>query len=148
MAMRFIIYLAPILFLILPIWAHSQNAFIESESVTGQCLPIGTIINLSEQNSPDASVARAQIGEAESDITAANKLFSPQFSVFGRSGVGDTGITDSGVSNQIGVRASQRLFDFGDSKFAKKAAQAGLEAQQYQAQSCLLYTSPSPRDRG
>ena len=133
--MRFVLYLTSSLFCILPAVAQSQTAFEAPETITEQCLPIGTIIDLSKQNSPDARIARAQIGEAESDITAANKLFEPQLSVFGRSGVGDTGITDSGVSNQIGVRASQRVFDFGDSKFAKKAAQAGLEAQQFQLQS-------------
>ena len=121
----------------LPALAHSQDTFVEPKTIVGQCLPIGTVIDLSKQNSPDAGIARAQIGEAEADITAAKKLFAPQFSVFGRSGVGDTGITDSGVSNQIGFRASQRIFDFGDSKFAKKAAQAGLEAQQFQAQSTM-----------
>ena len=133
--MRFVLYLTASLLCILPALAHSQNAFVGAEPITDQCLPIGTIIDLSKQNSPDARVARAQIGEAESDVTAAKKLFEPQLSLFGRSGAGDTGIIDSGVSNQIGVRASQRVFDFGDSKFAKKAARAGLEAQQYQAQS-------------
>ena len=133
--MRFVLYLTASLLCIMPALAHSQNAFVGAEPITDQCLPIGTIIDLSKQNSPDARVARAQIGEAESDVTAAKKLFEPQLSLFGRSGAGDTGIIDSGVSNQIGVRASQRVFDFGDSKFAKKAARAGLEAQQYQAQS-------------
>ena len=133
--MRFVLYLTASLLCVLPALAHSQNAFVGAEPITDQCLPIGTIIDLSKQNSPDARVARAQIGEAESDVTAAKKLFEPQLSLFGRSGAGDTGIIDSGVSNQIGVRASQRVFDFGDSKFAKKAARAGLEAQQYQAQS-------------
>ena len=133
--MRFVLYLTASLLCILPALAHSQNAFVGAEPITDQCLPIGTIIDLSKQNSPDARVARAQIGEAESDVTAAKKLFEPQLSLFGRSGAGDTGIIDSGVSNQIGVRASQRVFDFGDSKFAKKAARAGLEAQKYQAQS-------------
>jgi len=118
----------------LPALAHGQDDFIEATSVADQCLPIGTIIDLSRLNSPEANIARAQIGEAEADITAAKKLFEPQLSVFGRSGLGDTGIIDSGVSNQIGVRASQRVYDFGDSKYAKRAAQAGLEAQQYQAQ--------------
>ena len=133
--MRFVLYLTTSLLSMLPVLAHSQDAIVEPDTIAGQCLPIGTVIDLARKNSPDAGIARAQIGEAEADITAAKKLFSPQLSVFGRSGVGDTGITDSGVSNQIGFRASQRIFDFGDSKFAKKAAQAGLEAQQFQAQS-------------
>ena len=131
--MRFVLYLVTSLVFILPVLAHSQTDFVEP--IGDQCLPIGTVIDLARKNSPDAGIARAQVGEAEADITAAKKLFSPQFSTFARSGVGDTGITDSGVSNQIGFRASQRIFDFGDSKFAKKAAQAGLEAQQFQAQS-------------
>ena len=133
--MRFVLYLTTSLLSMLPLLAHSQDAIVEPDTIAGQCLPIGTVIDLARKNSPDAGIARAQIGEAEADITAAKKLFSPQFSAFARSGVGDTGITDSGVSNQIGFRASQRVFDFGDSKFAKKAAQAGLEAQQFQAQS-------------
>ena len=49
--------------------------------------------------------------------------------------MGDTGITDSGVSNQIGFRVSQRIFDFGDSKLAKRAAKTGFEAQQFQEKS-------------
>ena len=130
--MRFFLTITTSLFFVLPSLAHGQDVFIESQSVADQCLPIGTIIDLSRQNSPEANIARAQINEAEADITAAKKLFEPQLSVFGRSGVGDTGITDSGVSNQFGVRASQRVFDFGDSKFAKRAAQAGLEERQYQ----------------
>ena len=133
--MRFVLYLTTSLLCMLPVLAHSQDASVERDAAAAQCLPIGTVIDLAKENSPDAGIARAQIGEAEADITAANKLFTPQFSVFGRSGVGDTGITDSGVSNQLGFRASQRIFDFGDSKFAKKAARAGLEAQKFQAES-------------
>ena len=53
----------------LPALAHSQDAFIESGAIAGQCLPIGTVIDLARKNSPDAGIARAQIGEAEADIT-------------------------------------------------------------------------------
>ncbi len=133
--MRLHLIITAALWLTLPTFAYGQFSSGEIVTFSENCLPIGTIIDLAGQNSPEALVARAQIGEARADITAASKLFQPQLSVFGRSGLGDTGITDSGVSNQLGVRASQRVFDFGDSKYAKRAAQAGLEAQQYQAQS-------------
>jgi len=64
------------------------------------------------------------------------------------SGFGDTGVIDSSISNQVGIRASQRVIDFGDSKYAKQAANFGYEASledtrqaQYQAalQTGLFY---------
>ena len=81
--MRFFLTITTSLFFVLPSLAHGQDVFIESQSVADQCLPIGTIIDLSRQNSPEANIARAQINEAEADITAAKKLFEPQLSVFG-----------------------------------------------------------------
>lgn len=98
------------------------------------CQPLSSILDLAKINSPGVLIAEAEISESEAGIEEAKSLFKPQISAFGRSGFGDTGITDSSVSNQIGVRASQRLFDFGDSKYAREAARADLEEKEFLAE--------------
>jgi len=40
----------------------------------------------------------------------------------------ETGAVDNSVSNQVGIRASQRIIDFGDAKYARRAARANVEA--------------------
>lgn len=112
--------------------ATAQSTTVEPSHAS--CLPIGRLIDLAKINSPDALIAKARIGGAEAEVVAARSLFKPQLSAFGRSGIGDTGITDSGVSNQLGIRASQRIFDFGDAKYARQSARAGLAEQEFQAQ--------------
>ena len=73
------------------------------------------------------------MNEASADVTQARSLFQPRVSGFGRSGAGNTGIVDSGVSNQVGARASQRIFDFGDAKYARLAARSELESREFEA---------------
>jgi len=94
------------------------------------CLSFDDVLKLSAQRDPNVLISRAQQSEADADIKDAKSLFRPQISAFGRSGFGDTGVVDSSISNQIGLRASQRIFDFGDSKYARQAASAGFEASQ------------------
>ena len=117
-------------------------AFSLSLSVSGKayaqfadlnCLSFGDAFKRASANAPNVQIATARIGEAQADYTAAQSLFRPRVTGFGRSGAGDTGIVDSGVSNQVGARASQRLFDFGDAKYARLAANLDLEARRYQA---------------
>ena len=80
--MRFVLYLTTSLFCMLPAMAHSQDAIVEPHAIAGQCLPIGTVIDLARKNSPDAGIARAQIGESEADITAAKKfIFTAIFGI-------------------------------------------------------------------
>jgi len=95
---------------------------------TQSCLRFDDVLKLSAQRDPNVVIAKAQESEADADIKDAKSLFRPQVSAFGRSGFGDTGIIDSGVSNQVGFRAAQRVFDFGDSKYARQAATSGFEA--------------------
>ncbi|MEP3891010.1 MAG: TolC family protein [Hellea sp.] len=97
-------------------------------SSTQSCLRFDDVLKLSAQRDPSVIIAKAQQSEADAEIKDAKSLFRPQISAFGRSGFGDTGVVDSNISNQIGVRASQRVFDFGDSKYARRAATLGLEA--------------------
>ena len=92
------------------------------------CLRLDDVLRLAAQRDPSVIIAKAQETEADAEIKDAKSLFRPQISAFGRSGFGDTGVVDSSISNQIGLRASQRVFDFGDSKYARQAANSGFEA--------------------
>jgi len=109
----------------LPAMAQSSPAFTSS---TQSCLRFEDILKLSAERDPSVIIAKAQESEADAEIKEAKSLFRPQISAFGRSGFGDTGVIDSSISNQLGVRASQRVFDFGDSKYAREAANSGFEA--------------------
>lgn len=97
------------------------------------CISIGEAFQRAATRAPVFQIANARVGEASADVTEARSLFRPRVSGFGRSGAGDTGIVDSGVSNQVGARASQRIFDFGDAKYARLAAQSELESREYEA---------------
>lgn len=92
------------------------------------CLRFEDVLTLSSQRDPSVAIARAQESASDADIKDAKSLFKPQVSAFGRTGFGDTGVIDSSISNQFGLRASQRVFDFGDSKYARQAATAEFEA--------------------
>jgi len=105
--------------------AQAQSLAAQS---TTNCLTLSDVLQLSAQRDPSVLIARGLETEAESQIKEAKSLFLPRVSAFGRSGAGDTGIVDSGVSNQAGLRASQRIFDFGDAKYARRSAQSDFEA--------------------
>jgi len=92
------------------------------------CLDFNAVLQLSAQRDPSVALAKAQESEAEAEIKEVSSLFKPQISAFGRTGFGDTGIVDSSVSNQLGIRASQRLYDFGDAKYARRAAEENFSA--------------------
>lgn len=102
----------------------------ELEQSTQRCLRFDDVLKLSARRDPNVIIAKAQETEADAEIKDAKSLFRPRISAFGRSGFGDTGVVDSSISNQIGVRASQRVFDFGDSKYARQAANFSFEASQ------------------
>ena len=107
--------------------AMAQNA-LPLTSSTQSCLRFEDVLKLSALRDPSVTISKAQESEADAEIKDAKSLFRPQISAFGRSGFGDTGVVDSSISNQIGVRASQRVFDFGDSKYARQAATSGFQA--------------------
>jgi len=98
------------------------------------CLTFGEAFTRAATRAPSFQIATARADEAFADVTAAKSLYRPRLSGFGRSGAGNTGIVDSGVSNQLGARASQRIFDFGDAKYARRAAKSELESRKYEAE--------------
>lgn len=94
------------------------------------CLPFSSALQLASSNDPSVRVARANLDRAEADLQEARSLRRPQLSTFTRFGVGDNGLTDSQIENQIGLRASQRIIDFGDSRLARDAARQDVAAQE------------------
>ena len=109
----------------------TENTFGQFENDT--CISFGEAFSRSAKEASAVQIANARIGEAEADYSEAKSLFRPRVTGFGRSGAGSTSVVDSAISNQLGLRASQRIFDFGDSKYAKLAASSDLESREYEA---------------
>lgn len=107
-----------------------------------QCLTLQTAMTVSARRDPSVLLAQAEQASADADLAQARSLFRPQISSFARTGAGDVGLVDSVLQNQIGLRASQRVFDFGDARFAREAARFGqdasrLETDQVKAEAAL-----------
>lgn len=92
------------------------------------CLPIAEAMRAAAIASPDVAVAEAQIAGAKADLRLARSLTRPQVSSFARTQAGDGGLTGNAIDNQFGFRASQRIWDFGDARFAREAAQSRVDA--------------------
>jgi outer membrane protein len=98
------------------------------------CLSLDETLELAADRDPQVMRALAREADFEARVTEARALRRPTLSAFGRSGFGDTSVVDNQVSNQVGLRLSQRIFDFGDSRFAREAAEANSEASRYDTQ--------------
>ena len=114
----------------------------EATSNFKHCLAFVPALKVAALNNPNVSIAQSDLISAQADLTEAKSLRRPQASVFTRSGFGDEALVNSTIENQIGIRASQRIYDFGDSRLAKEAAQQGILAQEnlvLTAQSRAMY---------
>lgn len=103
--------------------AHSQ--------VPDTCLGFVKAIELSTSNDPAITTSQARKREALANAKEARSLYQPQISAFARTGLGDVGLIDSAIQNQVGLSASQRVIDFGDAKLARRAARFGVDASRY-----------------
>ncbi|WP_417481959.1 TolC family protein [Maricaulis sp.] len=101
------------------------------QETSGVCLGFTDGLALAVARAPEVDGARAREAEARADLREANSLSRPQVSSFGRTGVGDSGLTGSQIDNQLGVRVSQRVFDFGDSRLAREAAQGSVDQSEF-----------------
>lgn len=101
---------------------------IDSASQGSQCLALANIIHLAQSNSPEVDVAQSEYGAAVARYDETKSFFRPQLSSFVRTARGDDGLVNSQFSNQFGFRASQRLYDFGDSRLARRAAKSDADA--------------------
>ena len=96
------------------------------------CLALTDAMGLAAARAPEVAGAQARLAQAEAEARAARSLRRPQVSTFGRSSVGDTGLTTSQIENQVGVQVSQRLYDFGDARLAETAARNQVDQRTYE----------------
>lgn len=101
------------------------------QAAADRCLPFIDALETGARIAPEIETARARLAEGEAELGIVRSLFKPQVSSFIRTGVGDRGLTDSRIENQVGLRVSQRIFDFGDARLARRAAGATLEARRF-----------------
>ena len=102
------------------------------------CLGFQSALTLAASRDPRVLRSLANEADFDAQLTEARALFRPALSTFGRSGAGDTSVVDNSVSNQAGLQLSQRVFDFGDAKYARRSARANVEAAQFETRSTRL----------
>lgn len=89
------------------------------------CVPLQTLIQNNVNASPLVQGAEQNAARAQSLLDISRSRWSPKVSAFGRSAVGDSRFGEAQVDNSGGLRASQRLFDFGASSRQRAAAEFG-----------------------
>ena len=102
-----------------------------SAQLSEPCLDLDGVMHLAAAQNPRVATREAQLQGAAADLTEARSLFRPQISGFARTGAGDVGLIDSAMQNQVGLRASQRVFDFGDARLARETARHAIDASEY-----------------
>lgn len=117
-------------------WSHLLSVCVVMASSTAaaqaqSCMSLSELMRVGIGQSPEVAVAQSRLDQAEADIDEARSLRRPQVTSFGRTGVGDTGLTSSQIENQVGVRVSQRVYDFGDARLAINAAEFNSESLAY-----------------
>ncbi|MGJ3230771.1 MAG: TolC family protein [Oceanicaulis sp.] len=90
------------------------------------CLPLDAAIMRSFDVSGGIGTAEAERESAVADFETALALRRPQISAFTRSSLGDQGLADVQLENQVGMRVSQRLLDFGDARRARASARGAI----------------------
>lgn len=96
------------------------------------CLSFEMALQLAAERAPEVAGAVAAQDEAAANYREAESLRLPQVSTFGRTASGDSGLTGSQIENQVGVRLSQRLYDFGDSHYAMAAASRSMDQKAHE----------------
>ena len=105
---------------------------LQAQSPSDECLSFVHALQIAAERAPEIAGALARQDEAAADYREAESLRLPQVSTFGRSASGDSGLTGSQIENQVGLRISQRLWDFGDSRYAMEAANSTIEQRTFE----------------
>lgn len=92
------------------------------------CLGFEDAVAVAALRDPGIAASRAERDIAVADLREARSLYKPQISAFGRIGLGDVGVADSVVQNQVGLRVAQRVVDFGNAKLTRNEAMANVQA--------------------
>ena len=103
----------------------------QAQSSHTECVTLEEALRLSVINSPEVNAAEANRDRALADLTDARSVRRPQLSAFARTQAGDEGLTGAGVENTVGLRASQRLYDFGSSRLNREASESLLKARRF-----------------
>lgn len=111
--------------------ACCSAAAMAAEPEVGGCLALEEALALAAARDPRVNVAEAGVDEAAANLADAWSLRRPQLSAFARTSVGDDGLADNVIENQVGLRASQRLLDFGDARFARRQSREALRAAEF-----------------
>ncbi|MEO0818448.1 MAG: TolC family protein [Pseudomonadota bacterium] len=107
------------------------GAVANAQSAPDACLPLQDALRLSVLNSPSVGAAEAARDRALADLVDAEAIRRPQLSAFARTQAGDEGLTGAGIENTLGLRASQRIYDFGVSRLDRQAAQSRVDARRF-----------------
>lgn len=99
-----------------------------------ECLELADAAAIAADRSPLVRLAEADKSIAAADLRAARSLSRPSVAAFGRTAGGDNGLTNNIFENQVGLRASQRILDFGDARLARRSARAGIAARDFQVE--------------
>lgn len=102
------------------------------------CLRFDQAVTLAALRAPTVAAARAEAAEAAATLKESRSLFRPRLSAFARTGLGDVGADNSVVQNQVGLRVSQRLFDFGDARFARAAARLAQQSRTFSVEQSMV----------
>lgn len=124
--------------------AHSMGLSAQefgSDPAAARCLSLDQAIELALTRSPEIQLANADRNRAEADLADARSVTRPQVSTFLRTQAGDNNLTGAGVENSVGVRVSQRLFDFGTSGLERRSASLALEAREFDVMSARNETA-------
>jgi protease secretion system outer membrane protein len=93
-----------------------------------QCLDLEAVGEIAATTDPGVATAVARLMGAEANFDDALALRRPNVEMFARTAAGDSGLSGSQIENQIGLRASQRLLDFGDARLAREGARSSRRA--------------------
>lgn len=130
--------------------AFAQSQFEDVNSlnvpILERCLEFRSALELAAVRDPRVFGSKAREADFAARVTEAKALSRPNLSAFGRSGFGDTGVVDSSVSSQAGLQLSQRVFDFGDARLARRSARANSEASRYDTDAEKLSASRAASD--
>lgn len=107
------------------------GAVANAQSPIDACLPLHDALRLSVLNSPSVEAAEAARDRAVADLVDAQSVRRPQLSAFARTQAGDEGLTGAGIENTLGLRASQRIYDFGVSRLDRQAAESLVDARRF-----------------
>ena len=122
-------------FSVLASGAISVLLTMSAEAQVESCLEFEDAIFLASKISPAVQGAKADLRQAKSDTVIAKSVVLPQVSAFAKTAAGEQGLVAGEFSNELGLRASQRLFDFGDARLATQAARSAEQAAEFEVES-------------